>query len=60
MVFPRQGFEGYDLHAIRPDRLGEMVQHRLAIPLLEVILSQVDVLLNLGEHCVNQSSELVS
>mgnify|MGYP006365374301 CR=1 FL=1 len=59
MVSSGGRFAGSELHAHRLGALREVVQHPLAIALLEVVLPRIGVLLTLGEHGVNQPSELV-
>lgn len=51
--------DGDHLHAELGSALGQCTQHALAISLLVVILALVGVLLALGQHRVDQPSQLV-
>lgn len=59
MVFSNGLSEWNDLHAELPGAVCEIAQHALAVALLEVVLPGVGVFLALGQHRVDQASELV-
>lgn len=57
-MFSDLGLGGDESHAHGFGPLGEVVQHPLAIALLEGILSPVGVLLSFGQHGVDQAGHL--
>ena len=59
MVFSSRGVGRHELHAHGFGLLGEVVQDALSVALLEVVLRPVGVLLNVGEHGVDQPDQLV-
>lgn len=47
-------FDGHERHAELLSALGEVVDHALAVTLLEIVLALIGVLLALGEHGVDE------
>lgn len=52
-------FDGHERHAELLGAPGEVVDHALAVTLLEVVLALIGVLLPLGEHGVDEAGEFV-
>ena len=52
-------FDGHERHAELLGASGEVVDHALAVTLLEIVLPLIGVLLPLGEHGVDEAGEFV-